>query len=122
MLSEDTLFTDFNMASKDEATMKSTRSTVESKRPSDEFINEWKEQHSGTMQNKNKEKQSEMMEEKLGWIFPTPSKQHKDPNTSSVLSYDSNITEVSTNQNQQITSYKPNISEITTIQRPPITR
>ena len=48
-LSEDTLFTAFNMASEDEATMNSTRSTVESKRPSDEFINEWKEQHNATM-------------------------------------------------------------------------
>ena len=44
-LSEDTLFTDFNMALEDEVTMNSARSTVDSKRPSDEFINEWKEQH-----------------------------------------------------------------------------
>ena len=38
-LSEDILFTDFNTAFEDETTMNSTRSTVESKRPSDEFIN-----------------------------------------------------------------------------------
>ena len=48
-LSEDTLFTDFNMALEDKATMNSARSTVEGKRPSDEFINEWKEQHNATM-------------------------------------------------------------------------
>ena len=50
------------------------------------------------------------------------SKQHKDPDISSVFSYDSNATEASTNQKKQSTSYKPIISEITTIQRPPITR
>ena len=48
-LSKDTLLTNFNTASEDKATMNSTRSTVESKRPSDEFINEWKEQHNATM-------------------------------------------------------------------------
>ena len=48
-LSEDTLFTDFNMVLEDEATMNSARSTVESKRPSDELVNEWKEQHNATM-------------------------------------------------------------------------
>ena len=62
-----------------------------------------------------------MMEKK--WVnISYISKQDMDPDTSSVLSYDSKTTEASTNQKQQITSYKPNISEITTIQRPPITR
>ena len=59
------------MPLEDEATMNSARSTVESKRPSDELVNEWKEQHNATMQNKNKEKQWEMMEKRWGeYILP----------------------------------------------------
>ena len=105
-LSDDTLFTDFNTASDDETTISSARSTVENKRPVEEFINEWKEQHDAIVRNKNKEKQKEMMEKSWGEYFLPPSKQQKDPETSSVILYDSNITETSTNQKEQVTSYE----------------
>ena len=62
------------------------------------------------------------MEKRWGKYFLPPSKQQKDPDTSSVFSYNSNATEASTNQKQQVTSYEPNIPEKTTIQRPTITR
>ena len=59
---------------------------------------------------------------KWGKYFLPPSKQQKDPDKSSVFSYDSNATEASTNQNQQVISYEPKIPQKITIQRPPITR
>ena len=59
---------------------------------------------------------------KWGKYFLPPSKQQKDPDTSSVFSYNSNATEASTNQKQQVISYKPNIPQKKAIQRPPNTR
>ena len=102
--------------------MNTTRSTVQKKRPVDKFINEWKEHHSTTIRNKKKEKQWKMMEKRWDEYLLPLFKQHKDPDTSSVFSYNSNATESSTNQKQQSTSYRPNISKITMIQRPAITR
>ena len=62
------------------------------------------------------------MEKKWDKYFLPPFKQQKDPDTSSVFSYNSNATEASTNQKQQVISYEPNIPQKITIQRPPITR
>ena len=62
------------------------------------------------------------MEKRWGGHLLPSSREQKDPDMSSVISFDSNITKTSTCQKQQITNYEHNISEITTIQRPPLTR
>ena len=73
--------------------------------------------------NKNKMKQKEYLEKRWGGYLLPSTKDQKDPETSSVISFGSNTTETSTYQKQQrITNYKPNVLEITTIQRPPISR
>ena len=52
-----------------------------------------------------------------------PSRDWKDPETSSTISMGNNTTETLTYQKeQQITDYKPNVSEIATVPRPIITQ
>ena len=123
VVSDETVFTDFITAAEDEATMNLARSTVETKIPVDKFIKDWKEQHGTLVRNRNKAKQRKYMEKIWGGHLIPSSREQKDPDLSSVMSFDSNITETSTCQKQQqITNYKPNVSEITTIQRPSITQ
>ena len=121
--SEVIVFTDFITAAGDEATMDSAKNIVDTKVPADKFLKDWKSQHDNIIRNKNKMKQREYLEKRWGGYLLPPSREQKDPKTSSDILFGSNTTETSTYQKQQqITNYKPNISEIITIQRPPITR
>ena len=121
-LLDNTLFTDFITTAENETTINSARSMVENKTSGAEFIKDWKAQYDTIVRNKNKEKQKENMEKRRGGYLLPSSREQKDTDMSSVISYKSNITETSTCQKQQITYYKPSVSEITTIQRAPITQ
>ena len=111
------------MALEDEATMNSARSTVESKRPSDEFVNKWKEQHNATMRNKNKEKQLEMMEKRWGEYFLPPPNNIRTPRQVQCSHMIPTQQRHQQTKNRKSPATSPTyISEITTIQRPPITR
>ena len=71
---------------------------------------------------KNKSKQRELLE-KWWREYLTPSRDPKDPETSSTISMGYNTTETSTYQKeQQITEYEPNVLEIATLLRPMITQ
>ena len=61
--------------------------------------------------------------EKQWGEYLTPSRDWKDPQTSSIISMGSNTTGTSTYQKeQQITDYEPTVLEITTVPRPTVTR
>ena len=49
-LPDDTLSTDFNSAPEDETTINSARGILETKRPAEEVIKEWKEQHNANQE------------------------------------------------------------------------
>ena len=111
VLSDETIFTDFITAAVDEAIMNSARSAVETKISVEKSVKDWKEQHDTIARNSNKVKQREYMEKRWrGHLLLSPREQ-KDPDMSSVISFDSNIMEASIGQKQQqITNYKCNVS------------
>ena len=90
--------------------------------PADEFIKQWKNKHDDENRIRNKSKQRELLEKQWG-EYLTPSRDRKDPETSSTISMGYNTTVMPTYQKeQQITKYEPNVSEIATVPRPMITR
>ena len=116
-LTRETVFSDFLTAGNHTETMNSARDIVNTKMPEDEFIKQWRNKHDDDTRIRNKSKQRERWGEYL-----TPSRDRKDPETSSTISMGYNITGTSTYQKeQQITEYEPNISEIATVPRPMIT-
>ena len=102
--------------------MDSARDIANTKLPADEFIKQWKNQHDNETRIRNKIKQRELLEKRWG-EYLTPSRDRKDPETSSIISMGSNTTGTSTYQKeQQITDYEPYLSEITTVSRPTLTQ
>ena len=121
ILTKETVFSDFITAGHDTETMNSARDIADTKMPADEFIKQWKNKHDGKTRIRNKNKQRELLEKWWG-EYLTPSRDWKDPETSSTISMSYNTTGTSTYQKeQQITNYKPNVSEITTVPRPIVT-
>ena len=121
-LTGETVFSYFITAGHDTGTLESARDIVNTKMPVDEFVKQWRNQHDNERRNRNKSKQRELLEKRWGENF-TPSRDWKDPETSSVISMGSNTTGTSTYQKeQQITDYEPNVSEISTVSRPTVTR
>ena len=120
-LTGEIVFSDFITAGHDTGTMDSARDIANTKLPADKFIKQWKNQHDNKKRIKNKTKQRELLEKWWG-EYLTPSRDQKDPETSSIISMGSIITGTSTYQKeQQIANYKPNVSEITTVPRPTVT-
>ena len=103
--------------------MNSARDIMNTKMPAGEFIKQWRNKHNDKTRFKNKSKQRELLEKWWG-EYLTPSRDPKDPETSSTISMGYNTTGTSTyhQKEQQITEYEPNVSEIATIPRPIITR
>ena len=103
-------------------TMNLARDIANTKMPADEFIKQWKNKHDNETRIRNKNKQREPLEKWLG-EYLTPSRDQKDPETSSTISMGYNTMGASTYQkDQQITEYEPNVSEITMVSRPIVTR
>ena len=121
-LTGESIFSDFITVGHAIGIMDLARDIVNTKLPADKFIKLWKNQHNNETRIRNKSKQRELLEKWWG-EYLTPSRDAKDPETSSIISMDSNTTRTSTYQKeQQITDYEPNVSEITTVPRPTITR
>ena len=111
VLSDETIFTDFITAAGDKATMNSARSAVETKISVEKSVKDWKEQHETIARNSTKVKQREYIKKRWRAHLLLSPREQKDKEMSSVISFDSNITEASTGQKQQqITNYKPNVS------------
>ena len=88
----------------------------------DKIIKQWRNQHNNEIRSRNKSKQRELFEKRLG-EYLTPPRHPKDQERSSVISMGSNTTATSAYQKeQQINDCEPNMSEITTVHRPIITR
>ena len=121
-LTRETVFSDFLTAGNDTETMNSARDIVNTKMPAGEFIKQWRNKHDDETRAKNKSKQRELLEKH--WVeYLTPSRDPKDPETSSTISMGYNTMGMSTYQReQQITEYEHNVSEIATVPRPMITR
>ena len=121
ILSGDTVFSDFQTAAEDTTTMDLARDIVNTKMSVDKIVKQWRNQHDNEIRSRNKSKQRELFEKKWG-EYLAPPRHTKDPETSSVISMDSNTTATSAYQNEQrITDYEPNLSEITTVHRPIVT-
>ena len=121
-LTGETVFSDFITAGHDTDTMNLARDIVNTKMPVDKFVKQWKNIFDNKTRSRNKSKQSELLEKRWG-EYLTPSRDWKDPETSSIISMGSNIMGTSTYQKeQQITDYEPNMSEINTVSRSIITR
>ena len=117
----ETVFSDFITAGHNTETMNTARDIVNTKMPADKFIKQWKNKHDDETRIRNKNKQRELLEKWWG-EYLTPSRDQKDPETSSTISMGYNTTGTSTYQKeQQITKYEPNMSEIATVPRPIIT-
>ena len=120
-LTRETVFSDFLTAGNDTETMNSARDIVNTKMPAGKFIKQWRNKHDDETRAKNKSKQRELLEKQ--WReYLTPSRNPRDPETSSTISMGYNTMGTSTYQReQQITEYEPNVSEIATVPRPMIT-
>ena len=120
-LTRETTFSDFITAGNDTETMNSARDIANTKMTGGEFIKQWRNKHDDKIRAKNKSKQRELLEKWWG-EYLTPSRDPKDPETSSTISMGYKTTGTSTYQKEQhITKYKPNVSEIATVPRPMIT-
>ena len=116
-LTRKTVFSDFQTAGTDTETMNSARDIVNTKMPADKFIKQWKNKHDNETRIRNKNKQRELLE-KWWEEYLTPSRDQKEPETSSTISMGYNTTGTSTyQQEQQITDYKPNKLDIATVHR-----
>ena len=116
-LTGETVFSDFITAGHDTDTMDSARDIANTKMPADELIKQWKNKHDNETRIRNKSKQRELLEKWWG-EYLTPSRDWKEPVTSSIISMGSNTTGTSTYQKeQQISNYEPNMSEIATVPR-----
>ena len=120
-LPRETTYSDFITAGHDTETMNSARDIANFKMTGGEFIKQWRNKHDDEIRAKNKSKQKELWEKWWG-EYLTPSRDPKDPETSSTISMGYNTTGTSTYQKElQITEYKPNVSEIATVPRTMIT-
>ena len=120
-LTRETTYSDFITAGNDTETMNSARDIANFKMTGGKFIKQWRNKHDDKIRAKNKSKQRELLEKWWG-EYLTPSRDSKDPETSSTISMGYNTTGTSTYQKEpQITEYKPNVSEIATLQRTIIT-
>ena len=105
ILSEDTVFSDFQTAAKDTTTMDLARDIVNTKMSVDGIVKQWRNQHNNEIRSRNKSKQRELFEKRWG-EYLAPPRNLKDPETSSVISMGSNTTATSAYQKeQQITDY-----------------
>ena len=121
-LTRETGFSDFLAAGNNTETMKSARDIVNTKMPACEFTKQWKNKHNDETRIRNKNKQRELLEKQWG-EYLTPSRDQKDPETSSTISMGYSTTGKSTYQKeQQITDYEPNVLEIATVSRLMITQ
>ena len=118
-LTGETVFSDFITAGHNTETMNLARNITNTKMPVDEFIKQWKNKHETRIRNKSKQRE---LLEKWWEEYLTPSRDQKDPETSSIISMGSNTTGTTTYQKeQQITNYESNVLEITTVPRPIVT-
>ena len=101
LLLKETLFIDFMTAAEDVTTMDSAKGIANTKVPAEEFIKEWRNQHNNIIRSKNKMKQKEYLEKRWGGYLLPPTRDQKDPEMNSVISFGSNTTETSTCQKQQ---------------------
>ena len=102
--------------------MNSARDIANSKMTGGKFIKQWRNKHDDEIRAKNKSKQKELWEKWWG-EYLTPSRDPKDPETSSTISMGYNTMGTSTYQKElQITEYEPNVSEIATVLRTMITQ
>ena len=116
-LTKETSYSDFIYAGNDAETMSSARYFANSKMKGDGFIKQWRIKHEDKIRAKNKIKQRDIWEKWWG-EYLTPSRDPKDPETSSTISMGYNTTGTSTyHKEPQITRYEPNISEIATVPR-----
>ena len=121
-LTRETTFSDFITAGNNTETMNSARDIANTKMTGGKFIKQWRNKHDNEIRAKNKSKQRELLEKQWG-EYLTPSRDPKDPETSSTISMRYNTTGTSTYQKEpQISEYEPNLSEITTVPRTMITR
>ena len=120
-LTTETTYSDFITAGNDTETMNSARDIANTKMTGGKFIKQWRNKHDDKIRAKNKSKYRELLEKQWGEYF-TPSRDSKDPETSSTISMGYNTTGTSTYQNKQhITKYESNVLEIATVLRPMIT-
>ena len=120
-LTREITYSDFITAGHDTETMNSARDIANSKMTGGEFIKQWRNKHDDEIRAKNKSKQKELWE-KWWEEYLTPSRDPKDPETSSTISMGYNTMGTSTFQKElQITEYEPNVSEIATVRRTMIT-
>ena len=120
-LTRETVFSDFITAGNNTEMMNSARDITNTKMSGGEFIKQWRNKHDNKIRAKNKSKQRELLAKWWG-EYLTPSRDPKDPETSSTISMDYNTMGTSTYQKeQQISEYEPNVSEIATVPRPMIT-
>ena len=116
-LTRETTYSDFITAGYDTETMNSARDIANSKMTGGEFIKQWRNKHDDEIRAKNKSKQKELWGKWWG-EYLTPSRDPKDPETSSTISMGYNTMGTSTYQKKpQITEYEPNVSEIATVPR-----
>ena len=121
-LTKETTYSDFITAGNDTETMNLARDIANTKMTGGEFIKQWRNKHDDEIRARNKSKQRELLEKWWG-EYVTPSRDPKDPETSSTISMGYNTTQTSTYQKElQITEYEPNISEIATEPRTMITQ
>ena len=108
-LTKETVFSDFITGGNDTETMNSVRYIVNTKMPADKFIRQWKSKCDDETRIRNKNKQRELLEKWWG-EYLTPSRDRKDPATSSTISMGYNSMGTSTYQKeQQISEYEPNV-------------
>ena len=121
-LTRETTYSDFITAGHNTETMNSARDIANSTMIGCKFIKQWRNKHDNEIRAKNKSKQRELWEKQLG-EYLTPSRDPKDPRTSSTISMGYKTMATSTyHKEPQITEYKPYISEIATVPRTMITR
>ena len=71
ILSGDTIFSDFQTAAEDTTTMDLARDIVNTKMSADEIIKQWRNQYNNEIRSRNKSKQRELFEKKVGRISRT---------------------------------------------------
>ena len=94
-LTRETVFSDFLTAGNNTETMNSARDIVNTKMQVGKFIKQWRNRHNDKTRAKNKSKQRELLEKWWG-EYLTPSRDPKDPETSSTTSMGYNTTGTST--------------------------
>ena len=98
-LTRETTYSYFITAGNNTETMNSTRDIANSKMTGGEFIKQWRNKHDDEIRAKNKSKQRELLEKWWG-EYLTPSRDPKDPETSSTISIGYNTMGTSTYQKE----------------------